>query len=193
MRPTLLPNTAAEALAAVPLSTSIRDVDGPVPPGHRRLVATRLLARRDFDEVADELMRWGMHAGAGLRVAASHIPVESGSLVQLAVGPHALPGLSRLPRLTKAGSSARFGVTVACRIIEVIEEDVRRGFTYATLAGHLESGVQRFTVARDPQGAVRASVVSISAPAHGALRWAGPLPVWAQRVAAARYCAALDT
>ena len=176
MRPELLPHAAAEALAAVPLSTRLRSVDGTTPPGHRRLVTSRLLTRRDFDAAADALLCWGMHAGAGLGVAASSIPVESSAVVQLTVGRPVIPGL-----------------TVACRVIDVFDEEWCRGFTYATLAGHLESGIQRFMVSSDVHGRIRASVVSISAPARGALRWAGPLPVWAQRFAASRYCASLDT
>lgn len=175
MRPELLSHTAAEALAAVPLSTRLRDVAGPPPPCHQRLVTSRLLARRDFDRVTDELLHWGMHAGAGLRVTASSIPVEIGAVAQLTVGPPMLPGL-----------------TVACRVVEVIDEESRRGFTYATLSGHVESGVQRFIVARDAHGRIRASVVSITAPARGVVRWAGPLPAWAQRFMASRYCASLD-
>lgn len=193
MRPELLSHTAAEALAAVPLSTRLRDVDGAASPGHQRLVTSRLLARRDFEAVADELLRWGMHAGAGLRVAASSIPVEIGAVAQLTVGPPAIPGLTMLPGPPlRSGLPLLPGLTVACRVVEVIDEESRRGFTYATLSGHVESGVQRFIVARDAHGRIRASVVSITAPARGAMRWAGPLPVWAQRFMASRYCASLD-
>lgn len=105
MRPTLLSHTADEALAAVPLSTRLRSVDGTPPPGHRRLVASRLLARRDFDAVADDLLCWGMHAGAGLRVAASHIPVEIGAVVELTVGAPVIPGLSAVHGLQRCARS----------------------------------------------------------------------------------------
>lgn len=190
----LLPLDAAEALAGSPLSTHLTSTDDAVPPGHRRLVTSRLLVRRDFDAAADELLRWRMHTGAGLRVAASSERAAVGTVVRLT-----LSMFSRGP-----------GLHVACRVVDVIDEEHRKGFTYATLAGHVESGLQTFTVnrgrcdaddslrqgtvSRTPQGAdspVRVSVVSVSAPAHPLLRWAGPVPVWAQRIMAARYCAAM--
>lgn len=186
-----LPSIAAEALATSRLSTHLTDTGGSVPPGHRRLTTTRVLARQDFDAVAEALLRWRMHTGAGLRVEASTERAAIGSFVRLALTPFATgPGLS-----------------VSCRVVDVIDEEDRKGFTYATLAGHVESGVQTFTVRRgrtgrhsgrsDSGGGVSgapllAEVVSVSAPAHRMLRIAGPLSVWAQRIMAARYCRALD-
>src|SRR5699024_11479651 len=84
------------------------------------------------------------------------------------------------------------GLTVACRVVEVIDEEDAQGFAYATLVGHPESGVQRFVVTRHVDGRVRASITSVSAPGRGLLRLAGPLAVWVQRLMAARYCSALD-
>lgn len=191
----LLPLDTAEALAGSSLSTHLTSTDGAVPPGHRRLVTSRLLVRRDFDAAAEELLRWRMHTGVGLRVAATSERAAVGTVVRLTLSPFA-----RGP-----------GLHVACRVVDVIDEEHRKGFTYATLAGHVESGLQTFTVHRarcdaddglrqgtdsrtphETESPLVVSVVSVSASAHPLLRWAGPVPVWAQRIMAARYCAAMD-
>jgi len=79
------------------------------------------------------LLDWDLHRGAGLRVAADG-PARPGSTVVLAL---------------------RWGlvwVVAPCRVTDVVDDVDRVGFTYASLAGHPEKGVEQFTFVRDASG-----------------------------------------
>ena len=53
----------------------------------------------------------------------------------------------------------------ACRIVYTIDEPHRFGFTYGTLADHVEAGEERFTVERDDQtGEIFYDLYSFSRP-----------------------------
>lgn len=66
----------------------------------------------------------------------------------------------------------------ACRIVYVIEEaaPVRRfGFAYGTLAAHVESGEERFSVEMNAEGEVWYDVRAFSRPRYWPVRLAKPL------------------
>lgn len=171
----LLGPQEAAALRAAPL-TFARDQteDGPTPPGYRRLEAARTLRRRDFAGAVEDLLAWRMHENAGLRVQASDATarLESVVVLRLGVGPLSM----RIP----------------CRVVEVVDEPRRRGFAYATLPGHPESGKEWFIVHHEPDGSVRLTVAAVSRHASLPARLGGPVSRVVQDWMTRRYLAALD-
>jgi uncharacterized protein (UPF0548 family) len=144
-------------------------------PGFDTFARTIRLARGEdsFRAAGETILGWGMQRGAGLRVHAE------------------------TPRAT-AGSTAVLGIGVAgvylafpCRVNEVYAEPTRLGFSYLTLPGHPECGIERFLVELAPDGAVQASVTAVSRPANLLVSLAGPVGRAAQRWTADRYLAAL--
>jgi uncharacterized protein (UPF0548 family) len=67
----------------------------------------------------------------------------------------------------------------ACRIISVVDEGFKFGFTYGTLPGHAESGEERFRVERDRSDAVWYNILAFSRPRHILARLGRP---WTRRV-----------
>ena len=146
------------ALRAAPFSyTPVGVVDGAAPPGFHRLHRSAWLRRRDFHVAARELLGGQMHSRAGLSVHLSDDPLHAGSVVLLRLG------------------LARLSVRIPCRVIEVIEEPHRRGFTYGTLPGHPEAGEERFLLEQHPDGRVSFTITACSRPATVLVRMAGPL------------------
>jgi len=74
---------------------------------------------------------------------------------------------------------------MACRVVAAGAE----GFTYATLPGHPERGVESFAVRRDGD-VVTFEVVATSAPAHPLARLVPPAASLLQDRACRRYLAA---
>jgi uncharacterized protein (UPF0548 family) len=106
-----------------------------VPPGHRTFERTvELPSSVGFESAAADLFRWEVQRRAGLRVMASSTTVEPGAEVVL--------GLPLLP------------VHAPCRVIRVVDEPDRRGFTYRTLPGHPESGEESFLLERREDGRI---------------------------------------
>ncbi|HEU5269837.1 MAG TPA: DUF1990 domain-containing protein [Jatrophihabitans sp.] len=144
-------------------------------PGFETFVRTIRLARGEesFRAAGETILGWGMQRGAGLRVQPEVPRATVGSTVVLGIG--------------VAGVYLAF----PCRVNEVYAEPTRLGFSYLTLPGHPECGMERFLVELSPDGAVQASVAAISRPANLLVTLAGPLARTAQRRAADRYLAAL--
>ncbi len=132
----------------------------------RRRLGTGELA---FARAKERLATWGTHRSRWMAVDANGRSDELRTTVLLGVG----IGLVRL----------WFG----CRVVEVIDEARLAGFEYATLPGHPERGVERFTVTLGADGAITGRVQAWSRPAHRALALAGPAARLAQRVVAAQY------
>jgi uncharacterized protein (UPF0548 family) len=121
-----------------------------------------------FRTASEVLMTWGMHAGAGLRVAASSGRAHEGALVVCRLGPLRIP----------------------CRVVWVVDEADAQGFGYGTLPGHPEAGEEAFVVSRRA-GDVRLTVSAYSRPGLLATRLAGPVGRRGQRLMLGRYAAAL--
>lgn len=169
---------SAEALRAAPVTYRSDQPTGGQPgdggTGFHRFAATRVLARRDFDEAVRELFGWQLQSRAGLRVAASEPVAEVGTVVSmsLGVGPLAL----RIP----------------CRVVGVVDEPGRRGFAYATLPGHPECGEEWFVLEQTPDGRVRLTVSAVSRPATLLARVGGPVSRAVQQWMTRRYLRVLD-
>lgn len=128
-----------------------------------------------FEEASEVLMTWGVHTRAGLRVQASTPRVVPDAVVVLgiAVGVFTLPG-----------------VTIPCRVVRVIEEPDRVGFTYGTLPGHPESGEEEFVVSRHGDE-VTFTITAFSRPETRLARALRPVASAAQVLYTWRYLAAL--
>jgi len=108
----------------------------------------------DFKEAKTLLRRWQMHRGAGVHV--QPVPLAVGTDVVL---------------WTKAlGLSLVF----ACRITDVIDNESTFGFTYATLPGHPEQGVESFRLELDGEE-VHLHITGESRPALLLNKLSGPI------------------
>lgn len=148
-------------------------VDGVPPAGFRRFSHTVTLDRHDLASAADDLFAWRVHQRAGLRVQSSDAVLQRETVVLLRLG---------------LGPAA---VRIPCRVVEVVDEPDRKGFTYATLPGHPECGVERFMLEIAEDGGVRFRVSAVSRPATLLTRLGGPVARAAQDVMTRRYLAGL--
>lgn len=126
-----------------------------------------------FHWAAESLMTWQVQRRAGFDVRASSERVVEGAVadLHLAGGP--------------------FRVTAPVRVVEVVDEPLRRGFAYGTLPGHPVAGEERFVVQLEPTGVVLFTVTAFSRPASTLARLGGPFGRLAQDAMAHRYLAAL--
>jgi uncharacterized protein (UPF0548 family) len=164
---------AGDELTYSPVGMSALEV---APAGYRRDRWVRAVGHGDetFGEAAEVLMSWGVHRGAGLTVHASGRP-QLDSVVAMA---------APLP----------FGfVSVVCRVVDVIDEPSRRGFTYGTLSAHPERGEEAFVVELGEDGAVNFEVAAMSRPRHLLARACPPVARLLQRAATDRYLSAMQS
>jgi len=151
------------------------------PPGYRSLSRSRVLpAGLTFEAAAGRLLHWRIQRGAGVRVRPSSERVAEGVVVDLVIG------------------LGRLAVTAPCRVVEVVDvrdadgAAARCGFTYVTLPGHPEAGVESFTVSRRKDGRSVLTIEAVSRPATLLTRVGGPLGHLAQQLVTTRYLRALD-
>ncbi len=126
------------ATAAGPQRYSFHDL-------HRRIVAVEMpgspLPDGPFRTIAEAIRRYDIfppRLGRGVL----RRPVQVGDVVGLRY--YLVPGVH---------------IFFASRVYEVIDEELRSGFSYETLQGHPEAGQETFAVTKDPQtGAIVASL-----------------------------------
>lgn len=165
----------AAALRVVPYSYApVGALAGDPPPGFAALHRCVTLGRRDFDGASRELLSGQMHSRSGLHVQASDIPLKVGSIVLLS------PGMGRL------------WLPIPCRVVDVIDEPRRSGFTYGTLPGHPEAGEERFLLEQQDDGRIDFTITAYSKPASTLAKLAGPLGPAAQLLMTRRYLKAMD-
>jgi uncharacterized protein (UPF0548 family) len=148
---------------------------GPIPPGYRSAIRSVVVGSgpADFERAAAAVLDWRAQRGAGLRVRATGPASEPGTVVVLTAG---------LPR---------FGYDIPCRVVWAETVGDERGFAYGTLPGHPESGEECFLVRLTPDGDVVYEIRVFFRLASRAARLAGPLGLVLQRLATARYVAAI--
>lgn len=88
-------------------------------------------------------------------------------------------------------SLGRVSVREPVRVIAVVEEPTRCGYSYGTLDGHPVSGEEALIVHRTPDGAVWLTLRSLTRPGRGGWRLAFPALLVAQRWYRRRYVRAL--
>lgn len=144
------------------------------PPGYRRDRWQRTLGHgdADFARAADAIRQWAVHRGAGLVVGADRPP----SLDQVVAMSAPLP----------VGY-----IDVVCRVVAVVDEPDRFGFTYGTLPAHPQRGEESFIVDRASDGSVTFTITAVSRPAHPLARVASPIARRLQHAATNRYFAAM--
>ena len=145
---------------------------GWLPPDAQPLRRTVAIGRGDrvFARAADAILGWRMHHLAGLDVVASTPTAQVGTTL-LVTFVRGLP----------------IGLSAPCRVVDVVDADDRRGFTYGTLPGHPEAGEERFEVSRDADGTIRLHLVAFSRHATAATRALGPATSVGQRLVTHRY------
>lgn len=146
--------------------------DGVLPVGYHHLQESRRIGqgREAFERAARTLLSWGMHEGAGVHKIAGSSTARSGADVTFSW--HLL--------------------MFECRVLTVVDELDRRGFTYGTLPRHPECGEEKFLVAIDQDTQeVTATITAFSKPANRLVWLAGPLARYVQRRMTGRYLDAL--
>lgn len=148
---------------------------GQLPEGYDHLVVSRVIGHGEstFHRAADRLMSWQMHRTAGLTVTTTTPHVEPGSRVHLRLGRHLL------------------GMSFACQVVYVVEEERRRGFAYGTLQGHPERGEERFCVEWREDDAVVFTLTAFSRPGTWWSRAVAPISRRLQQRYTHRYLQAL--
>jgi uncharacterized protein (UPF0548 family) len=126
-----------------------------------------------FAAAAECVLSWQMHRDAGMRVAASEPRAVPGATIVCSIG----VGPLRL--------------SAPCRVSWAVDEPTRRGFGYATLPGHPESGEEAFVARLDEQGRVWLSVVAFSRPGRWFTAVSGPVIPLLQRAVVRRYVRAV--
>lgn len=167
--------TSSLYIRYAPETTAPLDALETVPAGYRRLHRSAVVTGTSFEEAATAVLTWTLQHRAGMGVIASQSPVEVGTEARLRLG------------------IAPFTITAPCRVLQVIDEPDRQGFTYGTLPGHPESGIEQFTVTRTATGLVRVHLDAVSRPATWYARFGAPITRIAQEIATRRYLRALST
>jgi uncharacterized protein (UPF0548 family) len=149
---------------------------GVLPPGYKHGSYARLLTGGDparrFEAAAMGLQTWQAHVLSGVNPIAAERPVVGATaLFALAIGPAE--------------------VSIACRIIDVIDEPDRYGFIYGTLPLHPESGEERFLVTRVGD-AVTFTIDVFWRRAHLLSTLGGPITPFLQQRATHAYLDALQ-
>ena len=148
---------------------------GQAPPGYRSAAHSAVVGHGTaaFERAVTAVFDWRAQRGAGLRVRATGPASEPGTVVVLTAG------LSRL------------GYDIPCRVVWAQTSGDERGFAYGTLPGHPESGEECFLVRLTPEDDVVYEIRVFFRLASRAARLAGPLSLVMQRLATARYAAAI--
>ena len=145
----------------------------PPPPEFRLDRWSRTLPVGAFDRATEAIRTWQVHRGAGIVVEAAGPPAV-GSVVAMA---------APLP----------LGyIELVCRVVEVVDQPDRFGFTYGTLSVHAERGEESFTVHRRPDDSITFDIVAASRPRHVLARMFPPVARRLQLAATNRYFAAME-
>jgi uncharacterized protein (UPF0548 family) len=144
------------------------------PGPHRFETNVRLGAgEQRWAQCRRDVLQWAVKTRSGFRVTGDPDRVEVGQDYELVV---------------RIGPAA---IREPVRVVAVVDEPNRCGFSYGTRSGHPVSGEEAFIVHRDAAGAVSLTLRSLTLPARGWRRLAFPVFVAAQRVLRRRYLDAL--
>lgn len=148
--------------------------DEPLPAGYQHVVRlARIGVGADvYGRVADGVMRWQIHRGAGLRL----VP----SADRAAVGATFVSRLGRWP----------LRLSVPCRVVWAAEEPTVCGYAFGTRRGHPESGEECFLVRLDANGGVWFEIRAFSRPVAWYARLGASVTTRLQQAVTDRYVAA---
>ena len=145
-----------------------------LPAGYAHVRRSTVIGQGEhaFSKASRDLMHWEIQRRSGLTVKANEpVTVDEIVWMGLAVGP------------VKVG--------FRCRVVDVIDEPRRKGFSYGTLRGHPEAGEEAFTVVWQDDDTVELQVVAFSKPAAWWARIGGPAGKVVQKWMTDRYLKAL--
>lgn len=146
--------------------------DGALPPGYHHVREHRHIGRgrTTFEAACATLMSWEMHERAGVHQVSGPPEAADGDVVAF----------------------RWLWMWFECRVISVVAEADRRGFTYGTLARHPECGEEQFLVEYDEAAElVTARITAFSKPANRLIWAVGPLARRVQAHMTQRYLEAL--
>lgn len=173
----LLRATDPAALAGTPFNYPEVGATGAaeLPAGYRTATYSVVVGTgpADFERASAAVFGWRAQRSVGFHVRASGPAGVPGTVVVLTAG---------LPRL---------GYDLPCRVVWAQPDGHERGFSYGTLAGHPESGEERFTVRLLPDDDVVYAIRVFFRLATRAARVAGPLSLGLQRLGTQRYLTAI--
>lgn len=151
---------------------------GQAPAGYRT-VRRRVrvgTGEEAFRRLAEGILAWDLHRGAGLRV-----PAET---------PRAAPGV----RVVSGMGAGPVRIPAPCRVLWSEEPEGtgprRAGFGYGTLRGHPVAGEESFTATLEDDGSVWFEVFAYSRPANMVMRAAAPVTERTQAFITRGYIAA---
>lgn len=126
-----------------------------------------------FSTCVQDLLGWKVHRRAGMQVHASSERAEVG--VDVVLG-------ERIGPLT---------IWAPCRVVRVLRTEHRNGFSYATLPGHPECGIEEFVIELLRDKSVWFTLRATSRAGSTITRLAGPAGKYFQRAITNRYIAAI--
>jgi uncharacterized protein (UPF0548 family) len=148
------------------------------PAGYRRFERTVCVGRG-----AD---RW---AAVAAGVLAWQLKIRSGFVVEAADGDVTARSGARYELAVRVGPLT---IREPVRVVAVVGEPERCGFSYGTLPGHPVSGEEAFVAHRSPDGRVWLTIRSLTRPADNGWRWVFPALLIAQRFYRGRYLRAFS-
>jgi len=171
----LLPAEERERLRAQPFSYP--SLMGELPHGYWSYTRSAVIGhgRASFERAVAQTLGWQIHLRSGIAVAASASEVASEP-----------PTVCRI-----AIPVAFLRFSGVARIVEVIAEPDRGGFTYGTLPGHPVWGEESFVVSIADDGDVSLTITACSRPHAWYARLATPLVRWLQLRTAERFLRSL--
>ncbi|MGZ7085573.1 MAG: DUF1990 family protein [Ilumatobacteraceae bacterium] len=169
----LIDDGRSAPLTYEPVGMSAMDT---APPGYRLDRWSRSLGHGDliFEKAADALRKWEVQKRSGLVVLAEGPPVVGLVVAMSAPLPIGF-------------------IDVVCRVVDVVEQGDRVGFTYGTLPVHPERGEESFTVVRAADGSITFEVAAASRPRQLLARAFSPIARKMQRSATGRYLDAMQS
>jgi uncharacterized protein (UPF0548 family) len=172
--PAAIQRAHAEAEAAAPTYRS----SSPPPERFRTEHFSEIIGNGQphFDRARAGIEQWAAHRGSGIEVFPPDAEVEVGQTVTLLIRQLGL------------------WVVASCRVESVVEEAERFGFSYVTMPGHPECGVETFVIRYAPLGRdsrVHFDIEATSRPLDPLVRLVSPIGRAIQRRATRAYIAAL--
>jgi uncharacterized protein (UPF0548 family) len=150
-------------------------LDGVRPDGFRHDRYETVLGHgpETFERAVKGLKTWKAHRVAGIRIFPEEQEIRTGVTVVVTLGTKLL------------------ALAAPCRVVSVVDEQIRWGFAYGTLPDHPEQGEEAFVVSVSPDQSVRFEILAFSRPAELVVRLSGPVGCGIQRGGTNGYLRAL--
>ena len=160
-------------------ATAVADEIWPATPGAFRRYERTVSVRIPWEDARSLMLRWAVKTRSGF-------VVDADSIVEASV----IEGANVWLRLAIGPVEVREPI----RVIAVVDDALRCGFSYGTLEGHPVSGEEAFVLHRaDEHGPTLLTIRSLTRPApRGVWRYSFPLLLVAQRFFRRRYLSSLN-